>query len=77
MISFGSGGIRVPSLPLRLTGRVVIEESWGVSLQTRLGDIKVSSLPVIFLKRKKWVQWTVGQYHSWIKASFLPLSGVL
>lgn len=47
-----------------------------MGLQTPLGDIKVSSpLPVIFMERKKWVQWTVGQYHSWIKAPFLPLAG--
>lgn len=27
------------------------------------------------MKRKKWAQRTVGQYHSRIKASFLPLTG--
>lgn len=41
------------TLPLHLTGRAVIEGSWGVGLQTPLGDIKVSSLPVILMKRKK------------------------
>lgn len=47
-----------------------------MGLQTPLGDMKVSSrLPVIFMKGEKWVQWPVGQYHSWIKARFLPLAG--